>query len=107
MVKLSVVYITTATVEEARTLAKAIIEAKLGACVNYWQNLASVYQWEGVLCEEQEVVMVVKTTRAQVERLKTFVETRHSYTLPCIIELDVLSANPTYARWVDDELKRH
>jgi periplasmic divalent cation tolerance protein len=100
MDKISIVYITVATLEEARSLAKSIIEAKLAACVNYWQNLASVYWWEGELCEEQEVVMFVKTTADKFGALKEFVESLHSYTLPCILQLEVSAANPAYADWV-------
>ncbi len=105
MDKLSIAYITVATLDEARSLAKGMIEEKLAACVNYWQNLASVYRWDGVLCEEQEVVMFVKTTANKFAALTSFVETHHSYTVPCVLQLEVTSANSSYAKWLNDELR--
>jgi periplasmic divalent cation tolerance protein len=104
MDKLAMVYITVPSVDEGRSLAKGLIEARLAACVNYWQNLASVYRWEGELCEEQEVVMLVKTTEGSFGRVKEFIEKHHSYALPCIMQLDVAQVNPAYGTWVREEV---
>jgi periplasmic divalent cation tolerance protein len=101
---LSVVYITAPSVEEARTLAKELVEAKLAACVNYWQNIASVYRWQGALCEEQEVIMLVKTTKAAFDHLQVFIQERHRYTTPCIIQLEVSGVTRAFGQWVAEEV---
>jgi periplasmic divalent cation tolerance protein len=104
MDKLTLVYMTAGSLEEARSLAKDIIEARLAACVNYWQNIASVYRWEEALCEEQEVVMIIKTTDAKYEELCSFVESHHSYAIPCILKLGIDAANAAYANWLREEV---
>ena len=58
---LRIVYITTPTKEEARTISKALLEADLAACVNLLDGMESIYKWKGKIEEARETVMIVKT----------------------------------------------
>jgi periplasmic divalent cation tolerance protein len=51
-------YVTSASVDEARRISRALVEARLVACVNIIEGMTSIYQWEGVIKEGQEVVLI-------------------------------------------------
>ena len=52
---------TVATLDDAKALARAIVEERLAACVQIDAIAASFSRWEGRLCEEPEVRLSIKT----------------------------------------------
>jgi len=99
------VYITFPTVDEARDLGKALVEAHLAGCVNIFPAIESIYVWKGELCQDSEVVLIAKTTVDKLSNLSAFVKERHSYSNPCIASFRVEHQNPNYVRWLRDHLK--
>jgi periplasmic divalent cation tolerance protein len=101
----NIVYITAGNMEEARKIAKAVVEAGLAACVNILDKMISVYRWDDQLQEDAEVVMIAKTTADQVPQLIQKVRSLHSYDCPCIISLPVLTGNPPFLDWIASQVK--
>lgn len=99
------VYITFPTVDEARALGRALVEAHLVGCVNIFPAMESIYQWNGELCQDKEVVLIAKTTSNELSNLTVFVKERHTYSTPCIASFKVEHLNPDYAQWLRDHLK--
>ena len=62
-------YMTAASVEEAKTIGRALVEERLAACVNVVPGMVSVYRWEGALEEAEEAVLIAKTRVALFEAL--------------------------------------
>jgi periplasmic divalent cation tolerance protein len=91
------VYIT-APREAAADLAAMLVEEHLAACVN---TLAceSVYRWEGAVHEDEEAVLLAKTTDDAVERLTARVEEAHPYEVPCIERFDEDWVLPAFGDW--------
>ncbi|HFD14890.1 MAG TPA: divalent-cation tolerance protein CutA, partial [Rhodospirillales bacterium] len=56
-------YVTCGSREEARTIARAVVERRLAACANILDGMTSVYRWEGTLHEDPEVLLLLKTRR--------------------------------------------
>ena len=54
-------YMTAASVAEAKTIGRALVEDRLAACVNVIPGMVSLYRWEGALEEAAEVVLIAKT----------------------------------------------
>ena len=97
-----VVYITASSRDEARALARALVEERLAACVNLLP-VESVYRWQGAVEEAAEVLLVVKTRRARLDALAARVRALHSYDVPEIIALPLVAGSPPYLQWIADE----
>lgn len=57
----SVVYVTVPSSAVGSALARALVSAKLAACVNIVPAVRSVYVWKGELCEDDELLLIIKT----------------------------------------------
>jgi len=98
--ELIVVLTTAGSDEEARRLARALVERKLAACVSVVPGVRSVYRWRGRICDESEMLLVSKTTRARFETLATAIRELHSYDVPEIVALPADAVDPAYAAWL-------
>ena len=96
-------YMTAGTVEEAKSIGRALVEERLAACVNVIPGMVSVYRWEGALEEAEEAVLIAKTRAEKFDALAKRVAEIHSYDTPCAIRLDIAGGLPPFLRWIDDE----
>ena len=96
-------YITTAKVEEARRIGKALVEERLAACASIVPGLESIYHWQGAIVEDREILLMVKTRTELVDAAIAKVKELHSYTCPCIVALPILTGNPAYLEWLGQE----
>ena len=96
-------YITTSSKEEARKIAKHLLDKKLIACANIYSNINSIYPWEGKIADENEFILIAKTIEDNYEKIKQEVEKIHSYSIPCIIKIPV-EVNEKYGEWLNEEL---
>lgn len=95
---LSVVLVS-APPEAAASLARALVEDRVAACVGILPGLRSVYRWQGRIEEAEEVQLVIKTAQP-FDRVCEAVRARHPYEVPEILRLDVADADEAYARWM-------
>jgi periplasmic divalent cation tolerance protein len=91
--------------DAAKALAKRLIDGHLAACVQIQTGVQSIYRWEGRICEEQEAVLVAKTTAAQWPAISAFIKQNHPYDVPEIIAQPITHSDTDYARWVFAETK--
>ena len=96
------VLITCATSEQAQTIARAVVEQGLAACVNIIPQVRSLFSWENKLSEEEEVLLLVKTRRPLFRELALSVKALHSYSVPEIIALPVIAGSSSYLKWIED-----
>jgi periplasmic divalent cation tolerance protein len=80
-------------------LANRLIDSHLAACVQIQTGVQSIYRWEGCICEEQEVVLVAKTTALQWHAISAFIKQNHPYDVPEIIAQPITHSDTDYARW--------
>jgi periplasmic divalent cation tolerance protein len=99
---LRVVFVTTPEAE-AEKLARALLEERLIACANMLKGVHSLYWWEGKIESGAETLMVLKTPASKINLLIRRVRELHSYTVPEILALPIMEANPAYAAWVAKE----
>ena len=100
-----IVYMTAGNMDEASRIAKALVQRRLAACVNIIDGMRSVYEWEGTIQEEDEVVMIAKTHADCLPELKEVVKSIHSYDCPCIVELPVSGGNNAFLDWVKAQVR--
>ncbi len=96
-----VVLTTTATAEEAQSLARGIVKARLSACVQI-QPIQSIYRWQGALCNESEFRLSIKTRQAQFAALEHFICAHHSYETPEIVQIPITAGSAAYLQWIDE-----
>ena len=97
------VYITAGDPEEAGSIGRALLEARLVACINIFSPMKSLYWWDGVIEESTETAIVAKTLASNTDALVEMVKKRHSYDCPCVVVLPIEDGNPAFLRWIENE----
>lgn len=91
--------------DTALTIANALIDQKLAACVNVLAACTSVYRWQGQVENAEEIPLLIKTTGARYAALEAALRRLHPYELPEIIAVPVAHGLPAYLQWVADETR--
>ena len=97
------VYVTASSGDEARRIAGVIVTERLAACANILDGMASIYRWQGAIAEDQEVILILKTREALVERLTARVKDLHSYDCPCVVSWRINGGNSEFLAWIEAE----
>ncbi len=100
-----VVLVTVGSEQEAETIATALLEERLAACVNVTSPVRSLYRWEGRIADDREWQLIIKTQARLFEALAARVRALHSYDVPEIIALPVLAGTTDYVDWIQNETK--
>jgi periplasmic divalent cation tolerance protein len=95
-------YTTWPDAETADACGREAVELGLAACANRFAPITSSYRWKGVVEQAAETPMMLKTTTARAEALRSLIIARHPYDLPCIVALPVDSAasHPPFLDWI-------
>lgn len=96
------VFITVPNEDEGAVIAKALVESRLAACVNIVKNIRSIYSWQGKIEDDSEVLMIAKTRRKLFSDLESRVKELHSYDVPEIIAVPIVSGSGDYLKWLKD-----
>ncbi|WP_444463248.1 divalent-cation tolerance protein CutA [Rhodobacter capsulatus] len=88
----------------AKTLAQALLQARLVACAHIAPPGLSLYTWNGTPEESAEVMLWLKTTPERAAEAVAELARRHPYDCPMILT-DPVAANPAYADWVADQTR--
>jgi periplasmic divalent cation tolerance protein len=100
------IFWTSASLEEARHVSRQLLQQRLVACANLFAGVESLYLWQGQVEEAQEVKVILKTKGELFEKVREFIALRASYQVPEISSLFVDEANPSYLRWLEQELSK-
>jgi len=92
------------SMELARRIATALVEAREAACVNIVPGVVSIYKWRGKECESQEWLMLIKSSTQRFEAVRLRIRSMHSYQVPEVIALPITAGDPDYLRWMSDQL---
>ncbi len=103
--KYRVVLVTVSNMAEARRIARKLVERELAACVNIIPKIGSVYRWEGVVEEAQETLLIIKSEKKLVEKIKKRVKRMHSYEVPEILVFKVDDGDENYLKWLSSEVR--
>ena len=98
------IYITTETPQEARTIGRALVEERLAACANILGPITSIFRWDGGIQEGGETVLLAKTTSDRVDALTERVINLHSYDCPCVAAFPIEGGNFAFLEWVLGEV---
>lgn len=87
----------------AANIAQALVEERLAACVNRLPGITSTYRWQGRVHDDAEILLLIKTTTARFDALRTRLVELHPYEVPELLALDVRDGLPAYLDWLVDE----
>jgi periplasmic divalent cation tolerance protein len=99
------IFVTLPDADLAANLAKTLVTEKLVACVNILPGVRSFYAWEGKVCDENEILCVLKTRRVLFGAVRERVTALHPYQVPEIIALPLVEGNAPYLDWLRDETR--
>jgi periplasmic divalent cation tolerance protein len=98
-----VVLVTCSSLAEAQRIARGVVEGRLAACVNIIPGVVhSIYRWKGKVESARERLLLIKTSRKRLAKLRTVVERLHSYDVPEFVALPIAAGSPAYLAWMDE-----
>jgi periplasmic divalent cation tolerance protein len=96
---------TTATREDARKLASELVEERLAACVQIIEPITSIYSWQGTIEEEQEILLLIKSTQDLVAPIADLLDRIHPYEVPELIATPIVDGSTAYLSWLGESLR--
>lgn len=90
--------------EEAKKIAKYLVEKKLIACCSIIPKVYSIYNWENSLCEENEYLMIMKSKTELYSKIEKEIKKLHSYEVPEIICIPINTGSREYLNWIDNQI---
>lgn len=99
-----IILCTCADHDQALAIGKALVEARLAACVNVLPSVQSIYRWQGEVETAQELLLVIKTTQERFQAVRDRIIELHSYDTPEIIALPVLVGSERYLSWIREQV---
>lgn len=93
--------------EKAEALARAVLDARLAACVNIVPGVVSLYRWQGAVSRDVESTLLIKTRAELVPALTEALRAAHPYEVPEVVALPLAEGegNAAYRAWVVAETR--
>ena len=90
--------------EEARDIARRLVEAELAAGAQILP-IDSIYRWHRDIVEDSEWLMLVKTRRDRFQAIESVVNEMHSYDVPPVLMIEMDGASGPYLAWIDENTR--
>jgi len=101
-----VVLVTCGSANEAGRIARSLVEQKLAACVNILEvPVRSIYRWKGKVESANELLLIIKSSRKRFAALQNAIKQLHSYDVPEIIALPIVSGSRDYLTWLAESIR--
>jgi periplasmic divalent cation tolerance protein len=99
-----IVLTTTGSEEEARKIARHLVDHRLAACVNIVPQVISIYRWKDKVEEAGEWLLIIKTVEAAYGRVCEAIKQMHSYELPECLCLKIEDGSTDYLQWIGESI---
>ena len=90
--------------EDAQALARALVERHEAACVNTVSKIGSTYRWKGEIQQDQETLLLIKTTAARLPAVERTIRELSKYELPELIAFPVAAGSADYLEWIRESV---
>ncbi len=99
---MTLVYITCKDKKEAEKISRHLLKKRIIACANLFP-IRSIYRWNNKIVNDNEFVIIAKTTNKNFKEVVTETKKLHSYQIPCILKINA-TANRDYEAWASREI---
>ena len=96
---------TVATEDQARLLARLLVEKRLAACVQVVGPMTSHYRWQGKIEVAGEYLCLAKSSGALYPEIEAAIKASHPYEVPEIIAMPLIAGSKEYLAWLGAEVK--
>ncbi|MGB4269062.1 MAG: divalent-cation tolerance protein CutA [Spirochaetota bacterium] len=97
-----VIFCTVPNKEVGLNIANTLVSHQLAACVNIVPGLTSIYSWKGNICNEQELLLIIKTRSDLYTNIEEAIKKIHPYEVAEIISIPITSGSHDYLQWIED-----
>lgn len=101
-----VVVTTVGTEEQANLIAREIVARRQAASVNILPGCRSVYRWQGKICHDSELMLVIKTQAEEFDAIRATVQELHTYELPELLSFAVTDGSEEFLAWIADSVDK-
>jgi periplasmic divalent cation tolerance protein len=91
--------------EEARKIARHLVENRLAACVNIVPRVESIYRWQDKVDSAREWLLLVKTSQERFPAVRDAIRELHSYELPECVVINIEDGSSDYLHWLADSVQ--
>ena len=95
-----IIYCTCPDIETASRISRVLISHHAAACVNQLPGITSTYEWEGKIEENNEVLLLIKSTEERFDSIQKLIIDEHPYELPELIAVPISKGLPDYLDWI-------
>ena len=95
-----VVLTTVGTEEQANLISRELVQRRQACCVNIVPGIRSVYRWQGKICHDGELMLLIKSNADEFDEVAETIRELHSYELPEILAFDVAQGDADFMRWL-------
>lgn len=99
-----VVLITASSEKEAQKIGNKLIKENLVACANIIPGIQSIFKWKRDVCQEEELLLILKSKMDKLDDIITMVKRMHSYQVPEIIALPIVGGAEDYLQWMEESI---
>jgi periplasmic divalent cation tolerance protein len=89
----------------ADRIARTLVEERLAACVNRLPGVESTYRWNGEVSVDEEVLLVIKTSRSRYASLEARIVALHPYEVPEVVAIPIGEGHAAYLAWIARETR--
>lgn len=100
----SIAYITFPDEIVAKKVSHDVVIKKLAACANIIPGITSIYEWEGKINSDSEVLVMLKTRTSKVNELSKYIRENHPYSVAEVISVPIENGNPPYLDWISKSI---
>lgn len=97
------IYTTFENIEDAKSVGRELVQARLAACANIIPSMISIYEWQNDLCESSEVIMLIKTRKACLDKALARVKKLHPYEVPALLVIEPANVDSKFAEWIVEQ----
>jgi len=103
--KLIIVLMTASSKKEAEDITHKLLEERLIACANIVDNVSSLFWWKQKIEQENETLVVMKSSEKMFKQLTQRIQQLHSYQVPEILALPIVAGSQPYLDWMKSNLE--
>jgi periplasmic divalent cation tolerance protein len=101
-----IVLTTVGNEEQANLLADELVVRRHAACVHIIKVGRTVYRWQGRVFDDNEYLLISKTTDEEYPRVEATIKELNKYELPEILAFQVQRGSADFLDWITANLDK-